>query len=446
MLGLLLPMIILAGLADWLFHLDAVIRVVLLAGLLVASAYLLYRGVLYPLLVRFRDLDIAMRIEERWPGLNDRLASTIQFLKLDVADDRYGSTAMREATVRQALAETDAIDFRQAIEPRPVLRALAGAVGVLAVSVALAMAAPISTRIALARLFLPFGRSEWPQRTHLELDLAHTTLKIARGDAFALGVRVQPGDRIPDSARAVYRFADGTEGSEPLRTLPDGEFRGRIERVVQPFRFSVVGGDDATSIRDVEVRVVPPPALESLAIRVVPPPDTGLSAQTLAPGLSQFRALEGTRLELDAVATKPLESAELKVGDKAEGVPVVFDTSRARFQARMPVTSSFTFWFRMKDTEGFSNRDEARYDVRSFKDEAPRVLIDEPKTDRDVPAEATVPVRILVDDDFGIHSARMIYKIATGESEPPRRSPSRCGRPVIRVPPRPWPRWRRTGS
>src|SRR5262249_55560649 len=56
--------------------------------------------------------------------------------------------------------------------------------------------------------------------------------------------------------------------------------------------------------------------------------------------------------------------------------------------------------------------------VRSFRDEAPRVVIDEPKTDRDVPAEATVPVKILIDDDFGIHSARLNYKIATGESEP----------------------------
>src|SRR5262249_26756262 len=67
---------------------------------------------------------------------------------------------------------------------------------------------------------------------------------------------------------------------------------------------------------------------------------------------------------------------------------------------------------------GFLNREEGRYDVRSFRDEAPRVVIDEPRTDRDVPAEATVPVRILVDDDFGIHSARLNYKIATGESEP----------------------------
>ncbi len=131
-------------------------------------------------------------------------------------------------------------------------------------------------------------------------------MKIARGDSFGLAVKVRPGDEVPESARAIYRFADGSETAEPLRSLAGGEFRGRIEAVNQPFKFSVVGGDDATSIRDVAVSVVPPPSLKTLTVRVAPPPYTGIAAQTLAPGLTQLRALEGTRLDLDAEATKPL--------------------------------------------------------------------------------------------------------------------------------------------
>ena len=63
-------------------------------------------------------------------GLNDRLASTIQFVRLDAKDDRHGSPAMREATVRQAVEEASTIDFREVIEPKPVIRALAVAAGV----------------------------------------------------------------------------------------------------------------------------------------------------------------------------------------------------------------------------------------------------------------------------------------------------------------------------
>src|SRR5262249_40937272 len=97
---------------------------------------------------------------------------------------------------------------------------------------------------------------------------------------------------------------------------------------------------------------------------------------------------------------------------------LAFNSVRSAFHASFPVQDNVTFRFGLKDTEGFKNRDPVRYDVRMFKDEAPRVVIAEPKADRDVPADATIPVRVELDDDFGLHSSRLIYKLSTGESEP----------------------------
>ncbi|MFI5459268.1 MAG: DUF4175 domain-containing protein, partial [Isosphaerales bacterium] len=417
-LGLIVPLVILAGFADWLFHLDAVIRAALLAGLICAGLWLAHRRVLRPLFVRFADLDIAMRIEERWPGLNDRLASMIEFMHLDSKDDRHGSRAMREATVRQAVEEASTLDFRQVIEPRPVVRALSAASAALVVGALLVLVAPVTARIAMKRLFVPFGATSWPQQTHLVLNERDTMLKVARGDSFTLSVRVRSGDKVPESAQVTYHFADGEDAGEPLRSIEGGEFRGRIETVNQPFRFTVTAGDDRTSIRDVPVKVVPPPTLKSLTVRLIAPEYTGLPAQVLAPGLTQFRALDGTRLELEALASKPLVHAELRVGDKPAGGELAFDQSRTRFKTAFTVKENFAFWFDLKDTEGFRNREAVRYDLRRFADDAPRVVIDEPKTDRDIPADATVPVRVVLDDDFGLQSARLIYRLATGDSEP----------------------------
>jgi hypothetical protein len=50
-------------------------------------------------------------------------------------------------------------------------------------------------------------------------------------------------------------------------------------------------------------------------------------------------------------------------------------------ETKLAVSGNFTFWFDLKDTEGFQNREAVHYDVRGFRDEAPRVVIDEPKTD-----------------------------------------------------------------
>ncbi len=413
-----LPLLILACLADWLFHLDVFVRLALLLSVSGLLIRIVHTRVIRPLVVRFADLDIALRIEERWPGLQDRLTSTIQFLRYRPDDERYGSAALREATIKQAIEETRSIDFREAIAYRPIIRAAALAALALGLALLLALAEPSSSRIALRRLFLPWGLDRWPQQTHLVLSEPGTTLKIARGDPFVLSVRVQPGDRIPESARATYRFADGEEIIEPLRASEAGEFHGRLETVNQPLKFSVTAGDDATSIQDVEVKVVPPPVLGRLAIRLISPPYTGLPVQTLAPGLTSFRVLEGTKIELEGQANKPLAAAELQFSDQQPALAVALDPLRTTLRASFPVHQNVAFSFALADSDGFRNRDPVRHDVRMFKDEPPRVVIVEPRTDRDIPPDALVPVRVELDDDFGLHSARLLYKVSAGESEP----------------------------
>ena len=89
---------------------------------------------------------------------------------------------------------------------------------------------------------------------------------------------------MPASARATYRFEDGETETESLRAVEGGMFRGRIESVNRPFTFSVAAGDDSTSIRDVAVKVVPPPALKDLTVRLFAPAYTGLRAADHGPG------------------------------------------------------------------------------------------------------------------------------------------------------------------
>jgi hypothetical protein len=416
--GLTVPLVILAGLGDWMIHLDAGVRLTLLIALAGFAGWLFYRYTLLPLIVRFGDLDIALRIEERWPGLNDRLASTVQFLKIRGDDDRFGSSLMRQETVRRTLEETRSIDFRQAIEPKPTLRALAAGAGAILLLLSVVAAEPGLSGIAARRLFLPFGKDQWPQQTHLALLEKETPRKIARGEPFSLAVAVAPGDRIPSSARATYRFDDGETLTEALRSVEGGIFRGRIETVERSFRFSVVAGDDSTSVRDVAVKVIPPPVIKDLVVRLVAPEYTKLAPQTLAPGKTQIKAVEGTRVELDALANKPIEVAALKLGEKVAGEAVKLDKARTHLKAKFTLSESAPFWFELLDTEGFRSREVTRYDARAIRDEAPRVVIDEPINDRDVPAAAAVPVEFTVDDDYGIHAARLVYRAASGGSEP----------------------------
>ena len=78
------------------------------------------------------------------------------------------------------------------IEPKPVVRALGVAASALGLAALFLLFAPASSSIALNRLFVPFGTTSWPRRTHLIMDEGLTTLKVARGDSFTLAVKVRP--------------------------------------------------------------------------------------------------------------------------------------------------------------------------------------------------------------------------------------------------------------
>ena len=407
-----------ACLADWLIRLAPEVRLVLLVGVVAMGAWLAITRVLLPLVVKFADLDIALRIEDRWPGLNDRLASTVQFLRQSRDDDRLGSQALRDATIEQTRLEVDAIDFREAADPRSTREALAWAVGSLAVIGAFAALEPGLSRIAFHRLIRPFGPDQWPRSTHLTVLASETPTKVARGMPFTLAVAVGPGERPPSTAKVTYRYPDGETATEPLRPTDDGTFRGRLDTASVPFSFTVEAGDDVT--RPWTVAVVPPPALEKTAVRVVSPAYTALAVQSLAPGNTQVRAVEGTRIEFDATANKPIASATLRRGDAAAKEPVRVLEGGRGLSTAFVVKDSQPFWLELKDTEGFASQEVVRFDVRAIKDEAPRVAVEEPLHDRDVPPEATVPLQFAVDDDFGIQHARLVYKVAAGHSEPTR--------------------------
>ena len=299
------PLVILAGLADWLVPPrrrrppgapgwpDRRSRL-----------WLGYRRVLRPLVVRFADLDIALRIEERWPGLNDRLASTIQFLRLAADDDGYGSPALREATVRQAIEETRVDRLpRGRSSPGRSLRAAGLAAGGRSRWRLLIVGCR-----ARARRGSPCGGSSSPsgatagrsRRTWPSIERG-TTLKIARGDRSRWRCRSGRATGSPNRPGRPIASPTAKRSIEPLRAAEGGEFRGRIETVNQPFRFSVAGGDDTQldprrrGQGRPAARAQPPDGPPDLARRT-----PGIAPQTLAPGLTQFRVLEGTRIELEA--------------------------------------------------------------------------------------------------------------------------------------------------
>ena len=162
--GTLLAVVLLWGLADYALRFqDHGIRLMGSLAVVLALAWACYRFWRVGMRRRLSDVEIAQRIERRFPSLTDQLASTIQFLKQSETDAQAGSAALRRNVILETASATEGLDFSQVFERRPTRRALAAAAVAALVAVAVAAVSPADARIAIARLVRPLGNDAWPK-------------------------------------------------------------------------------------------------------------------------------------------------------------------------------------------------------------------------------------------------------------------------------------------
>lgn len=399
-----------SGLADWSLDLSTGVRAILLLLLVGASLWTGCRLLLFPLLLRLRDVDLALRVEAQYPRLNDELASAVEFAQEPATSDRSGSPALKEAVLEQAARRVAAIDFGQALDWAVARRAATSAGVILAIMFALVLASPGSARIALARLVNPFGRTAWPRQTHLAL--VKTPDRLARGEPFQLVVQVAEG-RVPDRAVVHYEFEGGEIANEPLRAHGDRQFTGGLEAVTRSFDFYVRAGDGMTESK--HVTVVPPPELQGLSVRLTYPGYTGQPAEELPDDKGQVRAVWGTQVDVSARSSKPLEMAELRIGT-SDAIAAKLSENGMAIEASFKLEESGSYWIALRDREGFENRQASRYELKVLDDHTPEVFIERPASDIEVTPAADVPLRIVIKDDFGIQDATLVHSGSSADT------------------------------
>ncbi len=446
-----------AGLLDWRWHLPDLVRAAVLVSTLAAAAVLAYRYLFQPLSARADDLTLALRVEERYPALNDSLASTVEFLGRTGQPDGESPSMQREA-VRRALGKAAGCDFGKVIDSRGLRTACLTAGGALTLAVCLCLLFPAQARTALARLADPFGSHEWPRLT--QLDLEPPRLRIGRNESFE--VRGTVRGVVPPQALVLFR----SEGFPPREHLCDvkleadgtGRLATRVEGtwVQRDFSFEVKANDAVSG--PYRVQVLPPPMLVALddkpspQVRLHYPAYTGLpSPESLSPGTGNIEAVTGTHVALRARADRPLarawiefrpalplttESAYLAplgAGDVLstlaldqagrsvwEDVPAVLEGDRATFRIEFTPRVNGFYALHIEDESGLRN--QRLFQLQLKLDPAPTVRLERPSPSRDLLAvlpTASLNLEAVVEDpQYGIRSVFLEYQ--TDRSEPVR--------------------------
>ncbi len=429
---------VLAG-VDWFFRPDDLTWRAFLSLVWLAMVFRCVWRDLVPLwTVREDDVELARRIQRRFPELGDGLASSVEFLQRTEEDPRFGSAALRRQAIRETNRRVERLDFSVIFDPRPTIRAGWTAFLLGLITLGLVLVVPETGRTAAGRLFAPWGQATWPRRTHLEV--RHATTRLTPGSPFEVDVVERFGRPLPEDTRIVYRLRDvgGRREERSEAMVRQGKrMIARRESVRRPFAFRIEGGDDR-SMRWITVEVVPPPVIESCRVHVEPPLNTGLVPSTTE---GEVKLAAGSWVSFLATVDRPVQKAVLVWQQDQKVVGRVFDEGRkievGRFsQAEradptgadstatepLVIERSGDYRFVLTDPKGLTTESQPLGRIDVVEDRSPKIELRRPNTEVVRVPDGRVTIEAEVVDDLAVRQVELIVKKRVPPSEEPTRT------------------------
>jgi hypothetical protein len=393
---------------DWALILPAVGRASLLVGCLVGVCAAIHHWIIRPARAGLSISDIAGRLEHTFPQFDDRLRSTVDFLKPELP----GSDALKQRVIAQATQLAGQTDLRNVIRLRPMWYSLAGgiaALGLLGGLLLFGNGAYVSA--ALDRLAL--GNRAWPKSVEIAMD-GEVPRRVAVGDRVPVRIRLAKGDRASRKAMIYYRYDSGPWQQE-LMTRTDGTISVRLE-----------SGDDQRELPP--IAIVPRLDIASVDADILPPPyvkprrqtTVNLSDRPAVVGIGSDVALRFT-FNKPLATDKPIElraAAGQKLPASVSGI-VWEHPSPAVAVARLQAVDPLHFAVHATDEDGFENNSGAEFELIVREDQPPTVQIEEPRRSEDRTPDAEFDTKAVAEDDYGIDNAQLVVHRIGDQSTAP---------------------------
>ncbi len=417
---------------DWLLDLPLAVRVVHLGLVVAALVAVVWVVLVRPLRRTETDEETAASVEREVPEFQDRLVSALDFEARLRNPDEPESRDMMARTVAEASAMASRLDASLLVDGRPARRAAFVALGAIGCLVATEIATGETFALWLRRGVL-LEDASWPRRTVIRvLDFAEGAPRIVtKGDDLRIVAEVT-GDR-PQDLDLHFEEIDDATGEVRVRDLrrlfpvPDqpGRYAFDFRAIPTSFRFWVTGGDDQDERPLFVVRALTRPGIASHSAKVEYPAYSGLPAAEIREPAIQ--ALAGTKVTYSFTANIPLSSARLVIGGRAAadasgeaaspdpgaplpGVELPLAEDRRSFRWEVTVTETADAHLVLTAVEGHTNRPEDdNYRLEVVNDRPPVIRVLYPYDRLTRTHVGLLPVKTVVEDDFGLGEVRLEY-------------------------------------
>lgn len=406
--------------ADWLVEPPGWVRAAMLGCGLAGLAWILAVKLAARLAAPLPDDALALVVERAHPQFRDSLSTAVA-----LGRPRTDAPSIDPGLLERTAAEAAAV--AGTVRPAAVFRrkrlgglALA-ALASLGTIATLAVAVPAVARTWTRRMVL-LADEPWPRRVTLEAEGFDAGVRtVARGSDVDVVVRATAAGRLPDVVELRSRTAAGWRtdrmGTRGGAETGSQSFGHVIKGVTEDLALEVRGGD--ARLRDLRLRVVESPALESLAVEYVLPAYLGGGTRQ-TPGARLVQVPRGSRVRLVCTATKPLADATLSIRPASAVAPT---DEPGRVLARLAadggtapraveaviddLDGASLVTVDLADTDGLVNREPITFVVAAIPDEPPQPSLRLRGISTAVTPAARIPLVGTIADDHGVAGAEV---------------------------------------
>jgi hypothetical protein len=406
-IGVVAAVLLLTGWAAHRFRYNGSALLVLRIGALLMCLATIYFSLLRPLLKRITDTRLARLIEERTPGVENRLVTAVEFAN---EEGSRISPALVSRLHRDANSVSASVDVRNVIR-RSRLLFYGGA--------------------ALASLLLFAGVLKFGPREISEGVAQLVTPTTLAASSNAMSIKVRPGTaRVPkgsdqDIVATLVNFDSQTVTifARPLGSKQD--FQGQTmepAKARSDFRFSIFNIQDSmeyfvesNTVRSevYKLNVVDLPYVKQLDLTLSFPAFTNLPSKTIEDG-GDIAALKGTIATITAKLSGKVRAARIVFAD---GKKSEMRLQGADFVGELAVSSDTSYYIELISNDGEAYRGSNEYDVSVLADQPPVISFDKPGRDRKATNLEEVFTQARAEDDYGIVSMDLHFSVNGGDEK-----------------------------
>ena len=378
---------------DLAFALPDIPMLLLAGGALVAAAVFAVR-VLWPLREQPTDRRVARFVEERYPELEDRVASATDL------GDTGTRTVFHDLVVADAAAQLRRVDLGRVVTPAHLR--LAAMRGVLATAVLVAILTlgigPFSRVARTAWLYaLPFN---------VTLEVEPGDVRVMAGQPLRVRARLSGTGGVPTRTLPTLTVLDGqTPRVVKMRATSDG-YLAEFPSVTDSFIYRVSAA--TLTSREYLVEALVAPRVRRIDVHYAYPPFTGLAPHIEEDG-GDIYAPAGTEVRLLVHTDKTI----------AEGTLVLSDGRRVSLEgagadpltATLSVETDGSYTVAVTDVDGLSNPGDTEYFIRTTFDRVPDVRVLRPGGDREITPLEEVTIEVRAGDDYRVGALELVYTV-----------------------------------